>query len=80
MEVKKRLNKVDSKKKSLKKVLYLFWKNNSFFEKPRVEKSFIDDLKNDMDKSSKSFKSMMDIHVLLVDTYKKLIKKQKELN
>ena len=67
--------KVSSNKKSLKSILSLFWENHSFFERPAQEKAFVDELKNDMNKASGSYKSMMEIHGLLVSVYKKLIKK-----
>ena len=62
-------------KKSLREILSQYWKKNKLCESSVKEELFVKEAKKKMEEAAVSFNSMMEIHNVLVDVYKKLIKK-----
>jgi flagellar hook-basal body complex protein FliE len=63
-------------KRSLKDILSLYWKTNKVVKKPeKKEKVFFKEVKNKMKEATYSYKSIMDVHGVLVEAYKKILEK-----
>jgi hypothetical protein len=63
-------------KKNLRAILFFYWKNKKNYKtSPIKEFLSIDKVEKKMEKVNHSYNSIMDIHKILVDVYKKFVKR-----